>query len=124
MGPTCHRDVNGALCTPNDLPSSRRPLEDSPVGTYVSYMSGTDPATTRTGRLAAVLAHPDDESRIVGGTLALHASCGRLGVEDRRRLIEDEQPARSNDGPGHRHSLALTHRQLVASSNWRPKRVS
>ena len=27
-------------------------------------------------RLAAVLAHPDDESRIVGGTLALHASRG------------------------------------------------
>lgn len=26
--------------------------------------------------LAAVLAHPDDESRIVGGTLALHASLG------------------------------------------------
>lgn len=30
------------------------------------------------GRLVAVLAHPDDESRIMGGTLALHAARGWL----------------------------------------------
>lgn len=34
--------------------------------------------TPEAGRLVAVLAHPDDESRIMGGTLALHAERGWL----------------------------------------------
>lgn len=37
---------------------------------------GADGPGGRSGRLAAVLAHPDDESRIIGGTLALAAERG------------------------------------------------
>lgn len=42
-------------------------------------MGGEASRTTNAGRLAAVLAHPDDESRLIGGTLALAARRG-LGV--------------------------------------------
>lgn len=38
---------------------------------------GTDAGAGR-GRMVAILAHPDDESRIMGGTLALHAARGWL----------------------------------------------